>query len=99
MLAHIADINQCIVPDDLSTYADELLQARLITPSRYHSAIAVTGRALQDEIASLTAEVVEKIKISPHLFDELVDILEDRDKELAFVLCRESGSESQSVRK
>ena len=40
---HIADINNCIAPSDLSTYADDLLQAGLITVPGYQSAIAVTA--------------------------------------------------------
>ena len=93
ILAHIADINQRIAAADLSTYADELLQAGLITQSGHSSAIAITGRAPQDKIASLTAEAMAKIKTSPHLFVALVVILERRDQELASILFRESGSE------
>ena len=94
ILAHIADINQRIAAADLSTYADELLQAGLITQSGHSSAIAITGRAPQDKIASLTAEAMAKIKTSPpHLFVALVFILERRDQELASILFRESGSE------
>ena len=86
---HIADINQRIAEADLSLYADELLQAGLITQSGHSSAIAITGRAPRDKIASLTAEAMGKIKTSPHLFDALVDILEKRDQDFASILRRE----------
>ena len=86
--AHIADINQRIAAADLSTYADELLQAGLITLPSHASAIVV-GRAPFQAISALTAEAMTKIKTSPHLFDALVDILEKRDQELASILRRE----------
>ena len=98
ILAHIADINERIAAADLATTAVELLQAGLITPPSYDSAIAANGRAPQDKIASLTAEAMAKIKTSPQLFEALVLILENRDQELAFILRREcSESSSQLV--
>ena len=96
ILAHIADINQRIVPDDLSTYADQLLQAGLITPPSHASAIAV-GKAPFRAISALTAEAMAKIKTSPHLFDALVDILEKRDQEFASSL-RAERSECKHTR-
>ena len=93
---HIADINQCIAPSDLSTYADDLLQASLITFPIYQSAIAVTGRAPQEKIAALTAEVMTRLahELSPHLFEALVAIIKKRNKELAFNLILEQSSKS-----
>lgn len=90
---HIAGINQCIAPSDLSSYADDLLQAGLITLASYQSAIAVNARAPQDKIASLTAEVMTSIEISPHLFEELVAIIHKRNKELASIIIREQFGE------
>ena len=52
--AHIADINSRISAADISSYANELLQAGIICDAGHDNAIAVTGRAPQDKIASCT---------------------------------------------
>lgn len=88
ILAHIEDINQRIALNDLSTYAGELVQARLITLATYQSAV-VTSMDHHRMRAILTAEAMEKIKISPQLFDKLISILARRDYEFASILHRQ----------
>ena len=72
-----------------ATYAHDLLQAGLVCQAGHNNAVAPTGRGLQDKIASLTSEALGKINTSPHLFSELVAIIEKRDKVFASILCKE----------
>lgn len=90
---HIADINQIIATNDLSTYASELLQARIITPPSYDTVIAFNGANPRDKIASLTAEAMNKIKRFPNLFDELINILAKRDYSFASMLNKQCRGE------
>ena len=90
---HIADINGCIVSADVTKFASELLQADLITRVSQGTAIEVTGRSAVDKIASLTSEVLTKLKTSNdrELFDKFVGIIKKRNKKLASILSRECG--------
>ena len=56
----------------------------------------MTGRAPQEKIAALTAEVMTRLahELSPHLFEALVAIIKKRNKELVFNLILEQGSKS-----
>ena len=88
---HIADINRCIVSADVTTFASELLQAGLITSVGQGTAIELTGRSAVDKIASLTSEVLTKLKTTNdrELFDKFVGIIKNRNKKLATVLSKE----------
>ena len=88
---HIADINGCIVSADVTKFASELLQAGLITRVSQGTAIEVTGRSAVDKIASLTSEVLTKLKTSNdrELFDKFVGIIKKRNEKLASILSRE----------
>ena len=86
---HIADINSLISEADLPSFSSELLQAGLITDAAHRDAIAVTGLGPGHKIASLTNEVMTKIKTTTGLFIRFVDILETRDRQLASTLTSE----------
>ena len=92
---HIADINKCIVPADVTLFADELLQAGLITRVSHTNAIEVTGRSSVDKISALTSEALSRFSISAlrstnsELFHKFVGIIERRNKSLATSLFRE----------
>ena len=92
---HIADINGCIAPADRTVFADELLQAGLITPVSHTNAIELTGRSSVEKISALTSEVLSKFSISTltstnsELFHKFVGIIERRNKRLATSLIRE----------
>ena len=92
---HIADINECIVPADVTVFAGELLQAGLITPVSNKNAIEVTGRSSVEKISALTSEVLSRFSTSTlrstnsDLFHKFVGIIERRKKRLATSLIRE----------
>ena len=92
---HIADINECIAPADVTVFAGELLQAGLITPVSHKNAIEVTGRSSVDKISALTSEVLSRFSISTSrstnsdLFHKFVGIIERRNIDLATSLIRE----------
>ena len=84
---HIADINSLISEADLPSFSSELLQAGLITDATHSDAIATTtGSGPGHKIASLTNEVMAKIRTTPGLFKDFANILETRDKEIASIL-------------
>ena len=92
---HIADINECIVPADVTVFASELLQAGLITPVSHTTAIEVTGRSSVEKISALTSEVLSRFSISTlrstnsELFHKFVGIIERRNINLATTLIKE----------
>ena len=90
---HIADINECIVSADVTTFASHLFQAELITSVSYKTAIELAVRPTVDKIASLTSEVLTRLKTSNdrELFDKFVGIIKKRNKKLASILSRECG--------
>ena len=89
--SHIADINSRIPIPEISSYADDLLQAGLIGQAGHNNALAATGTGPCSKIASLTSEAMGKINSMPHLFSALVDIIEKRsgDNEFASLLRKE----------
>ena len=96
-ITHIADINRFIPLPDLSSYAFDLLQADLVCQARHDNAVAVTGRGIQDKIASLTSEALGKINTSPHLFSALVAVIDKRDKEFACILRKEYQGKNKQL--
>ena len=92
---HIADINECIAPADVTVFASELLQAGLITQVCHTDAIHLTGRSPVEKISVLTSEVLSRFSISTSrstnsdLFHKFVGIIGKRNIDLATSLIRE----------
>ena len=92
---HFADINASIVPSEVSLYANELLQADLVTLSGHSVAISVTGLSPQDKISNLTGEAMRKIN-GQDKFDKFVEIIKTRNEDLASTLFSECSTQSTS---
>ena len=96
---HIADINECFAPADVTVFAGELLQAGLITQVSYKNAIEVTGRSSVEKISALTSEVLSRFSrgfsistsrsTNSDLFHKFVGIIGKRNIDLATSLFRE----------
>ena len=82
--SHIADINNRIPIPDISSYADDLLQAGLICQAGHNNALAAMGTGPHVTITLLTSEAKGKIWSMPHLFSTLVDIIEKRSRDESF---------------
>ena len=90
VVRHIADINCRIPPAEVSTIANELLQAGLIRLTSHSNATAIgTGAPPLIVISSLMSEAMAKIKTCPSLFQSLIEILRKRDDRFATALTTE----------
>ena len=90
---HIADINDSIAPSEVSSYANELLQADLVTFSAHNDAISVTGLSPQHKISNLTGEAMGRIN-GQDKFDKFVEIIKTRNEGLASTLISECSTQS-----
>lgn len=92
---HIADFNASIAPSEVSSYANELLQADLVTTSGHSNAISVTGRSPRDKISDITSEAMGKIN-GQDKFDKFVEIIKTRNEDLASILFSECSTQQST---
>ena len=83
---HIADICDSIPASDVSTFADELLQAELVGEAGHKEAIDLTGSSSRNKVSKLMTEVITRVAGSQDKFAKLVSILESRNEKLAEIL-------------
>ena len=81
---HFAAICTAILPTDVTKFAGQLLEAKLIGVSGHKAATELGVPLLSDnKIANLVSEVMIKVAGSQDKFNKFVSILEERDEELS----------------